>query len=168
MEATSQETKKNQSYVEPDRDLLNWEKWIEIRKEEITDIGRRTNRAPVDMIMNLSERVREDKEWKAVLQNAQIDKKATVRGSLWERPERLKQRCYYDPVYEVHRTREDIGRPRIVEHIGVPLHILENEKGIQGVSGRMKCMRLDKQFIKYKERREEELQEEIKKIDPFK
>ncbi|XP_068631419.1 uncharacterized protein [Battus philenor] len=158
---------KKASYIEPDRDLMNWEKWIQIREDELVNIGQKIGRQPIDMVMNLHERVREDKEWKTVLENAHIEKKATLRGALWDQPERLKQKCYCEPVYEIHRKPEDIGQPGIIEHIGVPQYILENEKGVHGTSERNKCVLLNKKFQDYKESQENKLKDKIKLIDPY-
>ncbi|KPJ06003.1 MYCBP-associated protein [Papilio machaon] len=154
-------------YIQPDRDLLNWEKWVKVREEEILTIGQRIQRPPIDMVMNLHEKVREDKEMKSMLQDAQVKERATVRGEPWEQPVRLKQRCYCEPVYEAHRKPEDIGRPRIIEHIGVPRFILENEKNVHGISERDKCVRLNKEYQKYKQKREDQYKEKIKKMDPY-
>ncbi|CAG5041449.1 unnamed protein product [Parnassius apollo] len=162
------ENKSNDNrYIEPDHELLNWEKWVRIRKEEIENLNKKTGRLPVDMVMNLHEKVREDIEWKTVLENAQLKTKPTLRGSLWEQPLRLKQKCYCEPVYEVQRKCEEMGIPPIMEHVGVPQDILENEKGVYGISERKKCIKLDNQFHKYKEKREVELKKKIKKIDPY-
>ncbi|CAK1599039.1 unnamed protein product [Parnassius mnemosyne] len=153
--------------INPDHELLNWEKWVRIRKEETENLNKKTGRLPVDMVMNLHEKVREEREWKTVLENAQLKSKPSLRGSIWEQPLRLKQKCYCEPVYEVHRKCEEMGIPPILEHVGVPQDILENEKGIYGIPERKKCIKLDNQYHKYKEKREVELKEKIKKIDPF-
>ncbi|KAM3967332.1 MYCBP-associated protein [Aphomia sociella] len=151
----------------PDHELLAWEKWIKIRKEETTRLGERTKRSPVDLTMNLLEKVREDKECKVVLEHAQIEKKPSVRGTFWEQPNRLKQKCYCKPVYEAQRTPAELGRPPIIEHVGVPEYIQVEEKGLAGVSKRKSCNKLNSDYIKYKTIRENELMHKIEKIDPF-
>ncbi|XP_072939992.1 uncharacterized protein [Epargyreus clarus] len=150
----------------PDRELLLWEKWVQVRKEETTHLAEKTNRAPADLTMNLLEKVREDKERKIVLEHAQIKKKPTVRGFLWEQPERLKQKCYCKPVYEVQRTRAEKGRPRIIEHIGVPEYIQITEKGLSGNASRKPCPQLNREYEDYRTKREDDLKDKIKKIDP--
>ncbi|XP_013144973.1 PREDICTED: uncharacterized protein LOC106108364 [Papilio polytes] len=155
-----------EKYIQPDRDLLNWEKWVKVREDEILAIGQKIQRQPIDMVMNLHEKAREKNEMKSILQDAQVKKPATVRGEPWTLPARLKQRCYCEPVYEVYRKPEEIGRPRIIEHIGVPQYILEHEKNIHGVSERNKCVRLNNEYQKYKKKREEQFKENIKIIDP--
>lgn len=153
--------------VYPDRELLLWEKWIEIRKEETLHLAQKINRPPADLTMNILEKIREDKERKVVLEHAQIEKKPTVRGFLWEQPQRLKQRCYCEPVYEIQRTKAEKGLPRVIQHIGVPQYLQETEKGIVGVPERKPCLNLDHEYIQYREKREQDLKEQIKKIDPF-
>lgn len=153
--------------VLPDHELLLWEKWIQIRKSETTKLGLAVNRSPADLTMNLLEKVREEKEWKTVLEHAQLEKKPNVRGTLWEQPLRLKQECYCKPVYEVHRPPADMGKPPVIEHISVPTHIQVTEKGLSGVPCRIICEEMNKDFHMYRDKRENELQEKIKKIDPF-
>ncbi|XP_026484271.2 MYCBP-associated protein-like [Vanessa tameamea] len=153
--------------IDPDPELLVWEKWIKIRKEETEHLARKTGRPPTDLAMNLLTKVREDKEMKIVLENSQIEKKVRIRNTLWEQPQRLKQKCYCEQVYEVQRTRAELGRPRIIEHIGVPRHIQQTEMGIADVSKRKSCPKLDLSYINYREKREKELEPKIKKIDPF-
>ncbi|KAJ8733158.1 hypothetical protein PYW08_001456 [Mythimna loreyi] len=153
--------------ISPDRELLLWEKWIQIRKEETTELGEVLDRPPVDLAMNLLANVREDKEQKQAFEHAQIEKIPGVRGSLWIRPPRLKQRCYCAPVYELHRTKAEKGRPAKVEHIGVPTYIQINELGMTGVTQRDPCFLLNSEFDNYKMRREDELYENLMKIDPF-
>ncbi|XP_063619715.1 MYCBP-associated protein-like [Cydia splendana] len=153
--------------IDPDNELLLWEKWITIRKEETTKLAKQTRRPPADLVMNLYENVRPDKERKAALEEAKIEQKVGVRDTLWEQPQRLNQRCYCEPVYEVHRTRAEMGRPRKVEHIDVPIHIKAAELGYAGVRHRVQCEHLDREYHQYRERREKELQDRILKIDPF-
>ncbi|CAH2105828.1 unnamed protein product [Euphydryas editha] len=152
---------------DPDGELLVWEKWIKIRKEETEHLAKKTGRVPAELAMNILEKVREDKERKIVLEHSQIEKTVGVRNTLWEQPQRLKQKNYCDPVYEVQRTRAELGNPRIIEHIGVPRHIQEKEKGLTGVSKRKTCTKLDSSYINYREKREKDLECNIKKIDPF-
>ncbi|XP_032513235.2 MYCBP-associated protein-like [Danaus plexippus] len=154
-------------YIEPDRELLAWEKWIKIRKEETTHLAQRLGRDPAELEMNIFENRRQDKERKITLEHAQIEKKVGIRGSLWEQPQRLKQGCYCEPAYELQRTRAEMGRPRIIQHIGVPMYIQETEKGISGVSKRNPCTKLNAEYVKYRAKREKELEENIKTIDPF-
>ncbi|CAB3239453.1 unnamed protein product [Arctia plantaginis] len=163
------DTKDILSEISPDPELLVWEKWIQIRKEETTKLGKKLHRAPVDLAMNLPEKVREDIERKTALEYAQIQKKpATIRGSLFERPPKLKQCCYCAPVYEVHRTRAELGHPRIIEHVNVPTYIQKTELGMSGEPHRVNCQQLDAEYKKYREKREKDLKQNIKKIDPFK
>ena len=152
--------------INPDHELLIWQKWIEIRKEETEHLANRTGRTQAQLAMNTLKSFRAQKERKIVLEDAKIEKKCGVRKSLWEQPARLKQKCYNDPVYELHRTRAELGRPRIIEHIGVPRHIQESENGIVG-PGRKQCVKLDAQYNSYMEQKEKELEVNIKKIDPF-
>ncbi|KAI8424550.1 hypothetical protein MSG28_003007 [Choristoneura fumiferana] len=116
--------------VEPDKELLVWEKWITIRKEEAMKLAKQTKRSPADLVINLVQDVREDKERKIVLEDAQIEEKVGVRDTLWDQPHRLKQRCYCDPVYEIHRTPAQMGQPPLIEHIGVPKDIQKTEMGV--------------------------------------
>ncbi|XP_038223221.1 MYCBP-associated protein-like [Zerene cesonia] len=167
MKKSDNEKKFKEITIYPDRELLVWEKWIQIRKEETQHLAAKTNRPPVDLAMNLLEKVREDKERKEVLEHAQIETKPTVRGRLWEQPLRLKQRCYCEPVYEVQRTRAEMGKPRIIQHIGVPKYIQETEKGISGVSEKKSCSNIDHEYKKYRDEREKTLKEKIDKIDPY-
>lgn len=153
--------------IEPDHELLVWEKWIKIRKEETTKLAKLTMRTPADLAMNLLEKVREDKERKVALEHAQIEKKPSLRGGLWEQPLKLKQGCYCKPVYEVQRTPAEKGTPAVIEHIGVPDLIQETEKGLDGPHERKLCTQLDADYIKYRKQREEELSSKIKAIDPF-
>lgn len=153
--------------IEPDNDLLLWEKWVKIRKEETTALGIRAGRPPVDLTMNLLEKVREDKERKIVLEHAQLYRKPHIRGTLWEQAQRLKQPCYCHPVYEVQRTAEELGHPRVIEHIGVPDYIQVNEKGLAGEPERKTCDKLESDYKRYRTKREEELKFKIEEIDPF-
>lgn len=153
--------------ISPDRELLLWEKWVQIRREETTELGKRLKKPPVDLTMNLLANVREDKERKVALEHAQIEKKVGARGSLWIRPPRLSQRCYCAPAYEIQRTLAEKGRPQKVEHIGVPVYVRQTDLGMAGVSRRQPCPNLDADYKRYREKRENELIENIKKIDPF-
>lgn len=153
--------------VSPDRELLVWEKWIQIRQEETTGLGKKLQREPVDLLMNQLDKVREIKERKTVLEHAQVEKKYGVRGSLWDRPPRLKQRCYCQPVYELHRTHAEIGRPGVIEHVAVPTYVLKNEMGMAGETQRLPFLQLNADYNNYRDKRELELEENIKKIDPF-
>lgn len=153
--------------VSPDRELLVWEKWIQIRQEETTGLGKKLQREPVDLLMNQLDKVREIKEQKIVLEHAQVPRKYGVRGSLWDRPPRLKQRCYCQPVYELHRTPAELGHPGVIEHIGVPTYVLKTEMGMAGDAQRLPFVQLNADYNKYKKKRELELDENIKKIDPF-
>ncbi|KAJ0178666.1 hypothetical protein K1T71_005441 [Dendrolimus kikuchii] len=156
-----------QKNTDPDHELLLWEEWIKIRKEETTKLGKNLQKPPVDLTMNLLEKVREDKERKAALEEAKIEKKPTVRGALWEQPLRLHQKCYCEPVYEVQRTTAEMGKPPVIEHIGVPKYIQVTEKGINGISQRLSCEKLNSEYIKYRENREKKLKNKIEKIYPF-
>lgn len=153
--------------VTPDVELLVWEKWVQIRQHETAHLGKKLDRPPVDLTMNLLDKVREDKERKVVLENAQLEKKTGVRKALWDRPPRLKQPCYCHPVYELHRTPAEIGRPHVIEHIGVPTYIAQNEMGMSGEPHRIQCKKMNADYEKYRDKREQELIEKIKKIDPF-
>lgn len=153
--------------IEPDNDLLLWEEWVKIRKDETITLGIRTGRPPIDLTMNLLEKVREDKERKIVLEHAQLSEKPHIRGTLWEQPQRLKQPCYCRPVYEMQRTASELGKPRIIEHVGVPQYIQVNEKGLAGIPERKTFEKLDSNYEKYRAKREEELKLKIEKIDPF-
>lgn len=153
--------------ITPDRELLVWEKWIQIRKEETTKLGERLNRTPVDLAMNLLENVRQEKERKIALDNAQVEPKPTVRGTHFERPARLKQRCYCQPVYEAQRTPAELGHPGIIEHIGVPTLIKKTEMGMSGEPHRKVCEKLNADYVSYRTKREKELEEKLLKIDPF-
>ncbi|KAI8424552.1 hypothetical protein MSG28_003009 [Choristoneura fumiferana] len=153
--------------VEPDKELLVWEKWITIRKEEAMKLAKQTKRSPADLVINLVQDVREDKERKIVLEDAQIEEKVGVRDTLWDQPHRLKQRCYCDPVYEIHRTPAQMGQPPLIEHIGVPKDIQKTEMGVIGNPERARCTFLDSDYHNYRDKREKELHEKIVKIDPF-
>ncbi|XP_028175795.1 MYCBP-associated protein-like [Ostrinia furnacalis] len=154
-------------HIEPDHELLVWEKWIKIRQEETTRLGKLTKRPPADLTMNLLEKIREDKEWKVALEHAQIKKKPSLRGGLWEQPLRLKQACFCQPIYEVQRTAAEKGTPAVIEHIGVPDFVQEKEKGLTGEPKRKPCVQLDADYVKYRKDREERLEKKIKRIDPF-
>ncbi|XP_035438628.2 MYCBP-associated protein-like [Spodoptera frugiperda] len=153
--------------VLPDRELQKWEKWIQIRNDEAISLGKRLHKPPADLAMNLLDKVRHDKERKLALEHAQIERKTGVRGSLWDRPPKLKQRCYCAPAYELHRTAAEKGRPRIVEHVGVPEYIQQTEMGIIGESVRNPCTHLNAEYEMYRDYREGQLTEKLKKIDPF-
>lgn len=155
-----------QDSVDPDPELLAWEKWIKIRKEETEHLAHKTGRAPGELTMNLCEKVREKKEEKIVLENAQIVKKVGVRGALWDRPDRLKQTCDCKPVYEAQRTKVELGRPAVIQHVGIPRHIQKMELGISG-SQRKTFMKLDSEYMSYKKKREKDLEETINIIDPY-
>lgn len=165
-----EKSKKNDSFKnthEADRELLLWEDWVKIRKEETTKLAQKLKRQPADLVMNLLENVREDKERKTTLEHAQIPKKAGIRGTLWDQPQRLKQDCYCQPVYEIQRTLAEMGKPSVVEHIGVPSYILKTEKGMEGEMERIVCSKLDKDYQMYRKKREQDLKDKIKKLDPF-
>lgn len=152
-----------------DRRLMTWDKWAKTRKKEATYLGDKTDRPQVDLVMNLVEKVREEKEKKIVFENAKIQTKSKIRGgTLWERPDRLSQTCSCKPVYEVHRTPEEKGKSRVIHHIGIPQCIQSEEMGVFGKSERPKCENLDFEYAMYKEKREKELKTNIEKIDPYK
>ncbi|XP_011556424.3 MYCBP-associated protein [Plutella xylostella] len=158
----------NPDDIEPDRGLITWEKWVKDRQRRTKELGEGTGRPPADLVMNLGENLRGDKERKEVLQNAQVPRKlGTCRGSLWEPPARLTQHCYCEPVYQAHRTKAEIGRPPVIEHIGVPRAIMVEEKGVTGTPERKLCEKLDEGYKRYRNIREEKFKSQIKKIDPF-
>lgn len=154
--------------IKPDKEIVAWERWIKIRKEETESLGARIGRPPADLAMNILETIRSDKERKMVLEHAQIDKKPSLRGSLWEQPLRLKQGCYCEPVYELQRTRAELGCPRVIQHVGAPLYIQQTEKGLIGTPKRKTCKLIDADYYQYREKREKDLQPNILKIDPYK
>lgn len=156
-----------QKNIEPDHELLLWEEWIRIRKKETTNLGKLVQKPPVDLTMNLLEKIRGDKERKITLEHAKIEKKPTVRGTLWEQPLKLHQKYHHEPVYEVQKTAAEMGNPRIIEHIGVPEYIQATEKGLTGSSQRNRFEKLNSEYIKYREKREKELKKKIEKIDPY-
>lgn len=153
--------------VDPDNELLIWENWIQIRHDEVIKLAENLNKPPVDLTMNLLEKVREDKEWKMVLEQAQIEKKPRLRGRLWEQPLRLKQYCPCLPAYEVKRTTIEKNKLSVLEHVCVPQYIQETEKGLIGKPERQECSLLDADFVKHREKRENDLKEKIAKINPF-
>lgn len=162
-----QDTCENQKCI-GDHRLLTWDKWTEARKRDSKNLAKKTNRKPVDLVMNLVETVREDKEIKMVLEYAQIEKKANIRGgTLWQQPLRLKQSCPCKPVYEVQRTAAELGRPHKIQHIGVPKTIL-TEMGFSGITERPACDNLDFEYKNYRQSRENDLKDKIKKVDPYK
>lgn len=154
--------------LKPDKEIITWERWIKIRKEETESLGARIGRPPADLAMNILEKTRADNERKTVLEYAQIDKKPSIRGSVWEQPQRLKQGCYCEPVYEIQRTKAELGCPRVIEHVGAPLYIQRTEKGVTGTPKRKTCSLMDADYYLYREKREKDLQEKILKINPFK
>lgn len=153
--------------LDPDNELLLWEKWVEIRTDEVIKLAENLNRPPIDLTMNLIEKVREKKEWKTVLEHAQVVKKPTVRGQLWEQPQRLHQACYSKPAYEIQRTAVEKGIPSVIEPICVPSYIQKSEKGLFGPPERVQFEYLNADFVKYRNKREQELNKKIKKLDPF-
>ncbi|XP_053604041.1 MYCBP-associated protein-like [Plodia interpunctella] len=158
----------NTQLLDPDRDLLCWEKWIRIRNDEAKYLASRTQRPAVDLTMNLLEKEHEDIERKTALVYAQVPKIPKIRDNTpWDRPERLYQYCDCEPVYELHRKPAEMGSPPVLEHIGVPTYIQVEEKGLFGEPTRKLCTQLDADYIKYREKRELELKRKIKKIDPF-
>lgn len=157
-------------HCDGDHRLETWDKWVKIRNDETKHLGKALHRPPADLAMNLLEKVRSDKERKTTLEHAQIDKKVKIRGgTLWEQPLRLSQtcKCSCRPVYEVKRTAAELGKPRIMKHIGVPEMIQSVEKGLCGLPARISCKGLDRDYKMYRKMRETELEEKIKKIDPY-
>lgn len=153
--------------LDPDHRLMTWEKWVKIRNAETKKLGELTERQPADLAMNLLERVRQDKERKAVLENAQLSPKVTTcRGCLWEDPVKLCQKCYCQPSYEVTKTTVDKGHAPVIEHIGVPMYIQREEKGLAGLPQRKPCKGLEANYEKYRDKRETELKDKIDTIDP--
>lgn len=151
----------------PDNELLLWEQWIKIRKEETSGLGKNVKKPPVDLVMNLLEKAKEKKEWKTALQHAQMSLKSPFTSSSWEEAHRLTQPCCCAPVYEIVKTAAELGRPPIMEHIRVPDYIQVTEMGLTGVSQRPTAHKINADFYKYIEKREEELKSPINKIDPY-
>ncbi|XP_049870342.1 MYCBP-associated protein-like [Pectinophora gossypiella] len=150
-----------------DSQLLHWEDWVKIRNEEIVELSKRMERPPADLAMNVLENIRPKKERKKVLEEAQVLREPHIRDSLWENANRFRQRCRCDNVYEVKRTRAEKGHPRVIEHVRSPDYIQKTEKGLMGVPERKPCPKLEADYLKYRDKREEELKEQILKIDPF-
>lgn len=155
-------------HVEPDSELLAWERWVQVRKEEITHLAKMVMRPPTDLTMNQLMKERDEQEWKTVIELAQIQPKPTIRGNLWEQPYRFKQSCYCKPVYEAKFTHAQLGKPPVMQHICVPKDIQNTELGVSGKSKIKISHYLHLEYDKYRKKREEELGEKIKKIDPFK
>lgn len=151
----------------PDNELLLWEEWIKIRKEETTGLGNILNKPPVDLVMNLLEETNVKKEWKTALEHAQLSLKPPFTSSSWENAHRLSQPCQCAPVYEAVKTAAEKRRPRIVDHIRVPNYIQVTEKGLTGVRQRVTTNKINADYYMYKQKREEELRAAIKKIDPY-
>lgn len=151
----------------PDNELLLWEEWIKIRKEETTGLGNIINKPPIDLVMNLLEKTNEKKEWKIALEHAQLSLKTPFTSSSWERAHRLRQPCDCAPVYEAVKTAAEQRRPHIIDHVGVPDYIQVTEKGLTGVRQRATTDKINADFYKYKDKREEELRIPIKNIDPY-
>lgn len=151
----------------PDNELLLWEEWIKIRKEETSGLGNIINKSPVDLVMNLLEKTNEKKEWKTVLEHAQVSLKTPFTSSSWEKAHRLTQPCECAPVYEVVKTAAEQRRPHIIEHVRVPDYIQVTEKGLTGVCQRAATDKINADFFNYKQKREGELRTPIKNIDPY-
>ncbi|XP_041970835.1 MYCBP-associated protein-like [Aricia agestis] len=154
--------------VQPDSELLAWDKWIQIRKGETKYLAKKLGRQPRDLVMNVGENVRKEREQKILLENAQIQKKVTIRNDVvWEDPARLNQKCRCRPVYEAQRTKAELGKPLVIERVGVPKILQETEKGLTGISKKKPFLKLDAAYVQYKKRREKELQNKIKKLNPY-
>lgn len=152
--------------IHADHELLIWEEWMKIRKEEIKSLSLRTGRSPIDLIMNQVDKFREIKEQDNVLDNARI--KSKPGDVFWELPDRLHQRCYCECVYEVKRTKADLREVEFIERVQVPNAIQKNEKGIAGTSKRPTLTKLKAGYNEYKKNREYELKDDIQKIEVHK
>ncbi|XP_026322264.1 MYCBP-associated protein-like [Hyposmocoma kahamanoa] len=151
----------------PDNELILWEEWIKIRKEETTGLGNFINKPPVDLVMNLLEKTNEKKEWKTALEHAQLSLKTPFTSSSWEKAHRLSQPCECAPVYDAVKTAAEQRRPRVIDHIRVPDYIQVTEKGLTGVRQRVTPDKINADFYKYRKKREAELRTAIKTIDPY-
>lgn len=152
--------------IHADHELLMWEEWMKIRKEEIKNLSLRTGRSPVDLIMNQDDKFREIKEQDDVLDNARM--KSKPGDVFWELPDRLYQRCCNEGVYEVKKSKAVLRQVEFIEHVQVPNVIQENEKGIVGPSKRPTLTKLNAGYNSFKKIREHELKEDIKKIESHK
>lgn len=151
----------------PDNDLLLWEQWIKIRKEEASGVANIVQKPPADLVMNLLLKSNETKEWKTALEHAQMSQKSQFTSSSWEEAHRLNQPCVCAPVYEIVRTAAELGRPHVMEHIRVPDYVQVTEMGLTGVSQRPTLNKINADFFKYRKKREEELKTPMQKIDPY-
>lgn len=152
--------------VQADHELLKWEEWVKIRKDEIKNLSLRTGRPPVDLIMNQGDKFRKIKEQDDILDNARM--KSNPGDVFWELPDRLHQRCYCEGVYEVKKSKAALREVEFIEHVQVPKVIQKNEKGIAGTSKRPTLKKLKAGYKKYKKLREYDLKEDIKKIQSHK
>lgn len=149
-----------------DHELLIWEEWMKIRKNEIKNLSQRLGRPPVDLLMNQVDKFREVKEEDDILDNARMNSKPG--DVFWELPHRLQERCYCEGVYEVKRTKADLREVEFIERVQVPNSIQENEKGIAGASYRPTLVKLKCGYNQFKKIREYELKEDIEKIEAHK
>lgn len=152
--------------IHADHELLKWEEWIKIRKEEIMSLSLRTGRPPVDLIMNQADKFRESKEQDDMLDNARM--KSKPGDVFWELPDRLHRRCFCEGVYELKKTKAALREVEFIEHVQVPNAIQETEKGIAGTSKRPSLSKLKASYNNFKKLREYELKEDIKKIESHK
>lgn len=149
-----------------DHELLLWEKWMKIRKEEIMKLSLRMGRPPVDLIMNQDNKFRETKEQDDVLHNARL--KSKPGDVFWDIPDRLRQRYDCEGVYEITKTKADLKEVEFIERVLVPNVIQENEKGFTGTSKRPTLTKLKAGYNKFKKIREYELKEDIEKLEAHK
>lgn len=152
--------------VQASHELLMWEEWMKIRKEEIKKLTFRTGRSPADLIMNQDDKFREIKEQNDVLDNARM--KSKPGDAFWELPERLHERCCCEGVYEVKKSKAVLREVEFIEHVQVPNVIQKSEKGIAGPSKRPTFTKLNAGYNTFKKIREHELQEDIEKIESHK
>lgn len=149
----------------PDHELLMWEKWVKIRNEEIKNLALRSDRPPVDLVMNQVDKFRERVEEDEILDKAY--KNSRPGDAFWELPDRLHQRGG-EGVYEVKKTKAELRYAEFIEHVHVPNAIQENEKGIAGASKRPTLTKLRAGYNEFKRIREYELKEDLKKFESHK
>lgn len=112
----------------PDKRLYNWKQWMKRRKQIHQKLGKQLERYPGNLVMNSAEEFRFVKEEKLALEYTKIPEPDVQRGcpSFWKLPFSLKNRCGGETYFSV-QTKEERCEIPIIEHVGLPHHVLEEK-----------------------------------------
>ncbi|CAH1992377.1 unnamed protein product [Acanthoscelides obtectus] len=112
--------------------LRHWEAWLEKRKQIHSVLGKKLNKEPGELLMNLGEECHKIKEERELIEYANINTyydKYRGNPEFWKLPFGIKERCppSRDPIMFSKKKKQDMNQIPDIEYFGTPDPILEEK-----------------------------------------